>query len=1227
MSSKKAVSSVDGKSKPRLSSRVRVASCGTRSSLNSSVSSLTSDCSEKGITKRNTSSATVVLNEKCDELKVGDRVFVDGELPGVIRFIDYTNFASGKWAGVELDDEAGKNDGSVNGVRYFQCKPKYGLFIRPERATFRPLSPHSSDELLLLLFSDEFENESLSSSTNSVPKSVSPQMKASNLKVGDKVLVNTSTGIKEGTLKFLGETKFAAGVWAGIELDDCHGKNNGSVAGVRYFDCQPNHGLFVHINKVSKAAQQIECIEKIENGAEEITEAKPPLQRQHSNTATYQKAKHGDLLTARLTGLSGSIESLNSIANKESQRSDGSKGVEMVTSTDENVVQNNLFDDSSESPFCETLNEKEEQICNLLNERESVRSETALKIGELEQELTSLKIQYDNILQEKVNEIQELKDAVDEGNRVHKELLLQVNEERRRVEVVEYRLEEEMLCSLKIKEKLDKMVNEKNGQKTDQHNEFMRKTERIFQLESSLESKKQEVLSLQGRIREVEEQCKIAERKQMRYLETIDELNLKIAKSDADARKVETVREQLEEELQQLREDLVTLKNKLSKKDEFLDLPDKLRRKDSEIADLSVNVNSLRKQLELLKDEKSTLQEERNMSEKLLHDKTVEINNFKRMNSELQERLDETEKQKKDLELQLIELSRIKRCNESELNLLRRDTSEKEKKIQQLIESSKRKDDEIYKLNEDYLKKISEKDEELKAFKICEHQLREYIVKSDEEKRKWQQQVESMYKSNKSLSTKEECHESEDQTLADELRSLNSQLSKMESDLLRYSEEASDLTVLITKKNEEIETLNRGKQDSTSFDTNDRLVSSLQENIKDLQSENRVLTEQIGNKEKNILDLQERVDDLNRELKMKEAESSGNLQQSTKCLLSKKERELSEFLNIRNVDNEQTQELLKQILLLKEANNELVKERDKMSVECLNQKNGVVEKEETIKKLRQQLDSVRKQLDDCRKKVTEKSKSDTQSINEELTTKAQNLQREIEVLRLNNSDLNKEIVKIRDELNLVSERYRETLVQFESECKRLEKIISEKNMLLEKKELCLKQITVESESSIESIKKKMETEKDKLIQKISALESSLTEQSVSTKSLHSQKGAEKETYESQIDFLNSVIVDMQKKNDDLKARVQILEEIGVTDFGEQFAVRNVNGRPRTQRIFCEICDVFDTHYTQDCPLQSGQLQDLNPHFIHQILRPERPVCRTCRGVGHWTDACTNNRVF
>ena len=48
---------------------------------------------------------------------------------GVLRFCGRTVFAPGLWAGVELDEPAGKNNGSIDGILYFRCPPNYGLEI------------------------------------------------------------------------------------------------------------------------------------------------------------------------------------------------------------------------------------------------------------------------------------------------------------------------------------------------------------------------------------------------------------------------------------------------------------------------------------------------------------------------------------------------------------------------------------------------------------------------------------------------------------------------------------------------------------------------------------------------------------------------------------------------------------------------------------------------------------------------------------------------------------------------------------------------------------------------------------------------------------------------------------------------------------------------------------------------------------------------------------------
>ncbi|XP_068629873.1 restin homolog isoform X2 [Battus philenor] len=223
--------------------------------------------SEAGL--RRSSDHSVVLTEDTDSFIIGERVWVGGTKPGQIAYIGETQFAPGDWAGIVLDDPIGKNDGSVAGVRYFQCPEKRGVFSRLTRLTRTPLvnyGPHDASPI-----SDAgsvFERPPSGASrprrtlspNGSVRSVVSSKMNASistttngDLRLGDRVIVSSSRGSKAGTLRYVGITEFASGVWGGVELDDPLGKNDGSVDGKRYFECAPRFGLFAPISKVSKS--------------------------------------------------------------------------------------------------------------------------------------------------------------------------------------------------------------------------------------------------------------------------------------------------------------------------------------------------------------------------------------------------------------------------------------------------------------------------------------------------------------------------------------------------------------------------------------------------------------------------------------------------------------------------------------------------------------------------------------------------------------------------------------------------------------------------------------------------------------------------------------------------------------------------------------------------------------------------------------------------------------
>lgn len=237
--------------------------------------------SEAGV--RRTSDASIVLTEDTDSFIIGDRVWVGGTKPGQIAYIGETQFAPGEWAGVVLDEPAGKNDGSVAGVRYFQCEPRRGVFSRLTRLTRTPLQQSALDSgtggdrpvqsrptngTASGITSPVRRLTPIASPSGSMKdlhlkKSASPSLNSSvtnfnstshsDLKLGERVIVMSSQGSKAGTLRYIGSTEFAAGEWCGVELDDPLGKNDGSVEGKRYFECQPKFGLFAPAHKVSRS--------------------------------------------------------------------------------------------------------------------------------------------------------------------------------------------------------------------------------------------------------------------------------------------------------------------------------------------------------------------------------------------------------------------------------------------------------------------------------------------------------------------------------------------------------------------------------------------------------------------------------------------------------------------------------------------------------------------------------------------------------------------------------------------------------------------------------------------------------------------------------------------------------------------------------------------------------------------------------------------------------------
>ncbi|GAA5796005.1 hypothetical protein HPULCUR_001371 [Helicostylum pulchrum] len=73
--------------------------------------------------------------------KIGQRVTIPSldNCTGVLRYVGEPDFKAGVWAGIELDKQGeGKNDGSVQGKRYFVCSANTGIFIAVNKIIIHP---------------------------------------------------------------------------------------------------------------------------------------------------------------------------------------------------------------------------------------------------------------------------------------------------------------------------------------------------------------------------------------------------------------------------------------------------------------------------------------------------------------------------------------------------------------------------------------------------------------------------------------------------------------------------------------------------------------------------------------------------------------------------------------------------------------------------------------------------------------------------------------------------------------------------------------------------------------------------------------------------------------------------------------------------------------------------------------------------------------------------------
>ncbi|XP_028319367.1 CAP-Gly domain-containing linker protein 1 isoform X2 [Gouania willdenowi] len=599
----------------------------------------------------------------------GEKVWVNGNKPGYVQFVGGTQFAPGQWAGIVLDEPIGKNDGSVGGVRYFQCEDGRGIFTRPSKLSRTPLpekeangsrtSPAPPESSAVVQSAPAAPPSSIKTNavlnrvesvTSNVSDTDSIKKMRRELRLGDRVLVG---GTKAGGVRFLGETDFAKGEWCGVELDEPLGKNDGAVAGTRYFQCSPRYGLFAPVHKVTRIG--FPC-----------------------TTPTKAKGPHRRSVLRR----SPSGSSMSSLSSTASSISGKPSRAGLLTETSARYARKI----SGTTALQEALKEKQQHIEQLLAERDLERCEVAKatsQAGEVQQELVQIKKGRDQYAVEMEAKLDQLRSLVEAADRDKVELLNQLEEEKRKVEDLQFSVEEACIT----KGDLETQTRLEHAHIKELEQSLLFEKTKAEKLQRDLEDTRVATVSERSRIMELErEVCDL-------------QLRLRASQQKEDAASLS------QQQISSLKAQAQAQEKKIS------ELSVDLESKQKEVQSINHNVSSLEQQRVDLREKLEEAKEESRRTMRTMKELEHSVEETRK---ELQTHKERSQSREAELQTQLTQASEQWESAVVSLEELTNQNKEMEAQLQALKQQSSRYQEELSVSENQRINTLCKETEELK---------------------------------------------------------------------------------------------------------------------------------------------------------------------------------------------------------------------------------------------------------------------------------------------------------------------------------------------------------------------------------------------------------------------------------------------------------------------------------------------------------------------------------
>jgi CAP-Gly domain-containing linker protein 1 len=1004
--------------------------------------------------------------------------------------------------------------------------------------------------------------------------------KPNSFDIGDRVIASSKYGSKVGILKYLGETRFAHGMWCGIQLDEATGINDGSVEGEQYFVCPSNHGIFVPISKVSLSPNS----------------KKPRIRK----SASFESIHSGNTATIAAPNCTpkgtldaqGKIECLEYLLEQEKKKS-----ADLQYRMDEACMSAGDYNDELSK-----YREKVEKLEKELKFKNKVLIDNKLLaagdfISNKNQDCESietmcLKMQLDEIMkkcrvQDDLRKCLEMKLKEAEENLELRENSTKVSEEVLRDEITFStkrlgELENELDGKEKMIEDLKRSLK-RDGEKKSEEIEAMKIN--IQLLEDQLKAKESQLNEL---MRSLENAQKETERKSQQIVqlerESAEIARRSLAESDEAIEQQKAEKKALEMDLLKTDKALKDLKMTIKK------LEDSLEEKRLELEARAQEIAKLLAKIEQL--EKENSEKDQRLDEFVKNQEKIEADMAK-----WQDELDQVREKNSTLQIDM-EIVRSSTVDASELTRLSQLVDEKESSLQAQIEDFEKltQENTVMKLN----------------LETCEEELARLRSQGIEQEQQLKVELDT-FKRNSVLQTDSLKREMDAlrETLESERLKFSQQIAETEAKKKELEDTIASLETQIAVLKQEVD---------ESRDKAEKDKQKMCREVLEMRIRNEEFSKDLDGYIKSEKCLKGQLESLNESYQKMKNENKA-LMDETECIKQK----LDELENARadleefREDEREKCEMMKETISVLESRIRCLIDQEKCLRECL------AERERKIQKM----ECLAAQNDEYMEKLLTEKKSESFKFREDMEIKGkiiEDLNEKLADLELclyeTDTKADPKYVELQESLSekeLKIQHFQELIKNWEVKCKKQEKVFQKEIQLtksassgkihqLEEKIECfeskrndelrkLKEKLLQVEATIDSFsgeakscaerlkeKCKRETELIEYIKELECRETELT-----TLNEHLQKQMEDllesghivrpDTSESDehIDFLNSMVTNLHADKLRLLNRVEALESES-----SHSPYTSATSTIDTQ-LFCDHCGGFENHETGDCP--------------------------------------------